>query len=572
VKGDPEKGIRGFWADDRGVMESGEQKLYPKDPATIDGEVHVFNTLKTPLRDAAGNVWGVLAFARDVTERESILDSMENQQRTLQAVLDNMAAGVFMVEAPSGRPILSNKRAEDFLGRGISPQAVGDDLNQIYQAYKYGTDELYPPQDMPVVAGMFGATKTIDDMEVRRPDGSSILLQVNGSPVYNADGNIVASVVVFQDITERRKLEDTILQERARLAEAMGAAKMVSWEFDVASGCFIFSDDYYQFLGTTADQEGGYLMPAPVFSERFVHPDSAAETGMRIGAALTSPEPGYRAEFEARLIMKDGQPRTVVVSLQIQKDSQGNTVRLYGTNQDITERKLAEAIIAKRAAELATVAEVSTTVSTIQNPDEMLQTVVDLTRHSFELYHTHIYLLDENGEELVLTKGSGDVGRQMVTEGRRIALDTEKSLVARAARSQQGVTVNDVRQDPEFLPHPLLPETRSEMAVPMVATGRLLGVMDFQDVAVNRFSPEDINIMTTLSTQVAVSLQNARSYARAQRQAEREALINTISERIQATNSVESALQVAVREIGRALGANQAAIRLGLDRKSESQR
>ncbi|MBE0697785.1 MAG: GAF domain-containing protein, partial [Anaerolineaceae bacterium] len=220
---------------------------------------------------------------------------------------------------------------------------------------------------------------------------------------------------------------------------------------------------------------------------------------------------------------------------------------------------------AKRAVELATVAEVATRVSTIQNPEEMLQTVVNLTRQAFNLYHAHVYMLNDAGDTLVLTRGAGEIGQKMVAEGRQIALDAEKSLVARAARMRSGVIVNDVFQDPEFLAHPLLPHTRSELAVPMIVGDHLLGVMDIQDAVANRFTPEDVNIMTTLAAQVAVSLQNARSFARAQRQAEREALINAISERIQATNSVEGALQVAVREIGRALGAQHTAIRLGVE-------
>jgi GAF domain-containing protein len=78
VLGDPKKDIRGFWADDRLVMDSGEAQVYPNDPATIDDEVHIFHTYKTPLWDDEGNVWGVLAFSRDITEREQLLADTEN--------------------------------------------------------------------------------------------------------------------------------------------------------------------------------------------------------------------------------------------------------------------------------------------------------------------------------------------------------------------------------------------------------------------------------------------------------------------------------------------------------------
>jgi PAS domain S-box-containing protein len=374
---------------------------------------------------------------RELQEREKAeqalkesYEQVRSSEELVRTIIDNMPAGVFMLEAPSGRSILANRRAEEMVGRGISPYAADEQKRELYPAFIYGTNDLYPPEKLPTAAGMSGESLSIDDFEIRRPDGTRMLLQVNGVPV---------------------------------------------------------ADD-------------------------------------------------------------SGMPGSVVVVLQ-----------------DITQARLAQETIAKRAVELATVAEVATRVSTIQNPDEMLQMVVNLTRQAFHLYHAHVYLSNDNGDTLVLTRGAGEIGSKMVAEGRQIALSAEKSLVARAARTRAGVIVNDVRLDLEFLPHPLLPQTRSELAVPMIVGDRLFGVIDIQDEVVNRFTPEDVNIMTTLAAQVAVSLQNARSYARAQHQAEREALINTISERIQATNSVEGALQVAVREIGRALGAQHTAIRLGVE-------
>jgi signal transduction histidine kinase/methyl-accepting chemotaxis protein len=167
----------------------------------------------------------------------------------------------------------------------------------------------------------------------------------------------------------------------------------------------------------------------------------------------------------------------------------------------------------KRALELQTVAQVSTAASGSLHRDELLQNVVDLAKAQFGLYHAHIYLLDEAGDTLVLTAGAGEIGRQMVAEGRAIPLAKEQSLVARAARTRSGVIVNDVRADPGFLPHPLLPETRAEMAVPLIVGDTVLGVFDVQSEIVNRFAEEDVHIQTTLASQVAVALQNAELYA-----------------------------------------------------------
>jgi PAS domain S-box-containing protein len=172
--------------------------------------------------------------------------------------------------------------------------------------------------------------------------------------------------------------------------------------------------------------------------------------------------------------------------------------------------------VAERTKALGTVAEISTAVSTILETDKLLQEVVDLSKERFNFYHAHIYLLDEAGDKLVLASGAGDVGRQMVTEGRAIPLDREQSLVARAARERKGVTVNDVTQAPDFLPNPLLPNTRSELAVPMVAGEELIGVFDVQSDLTGRFTEADISIQTTLASQIATAVQNARLYTQAE--------------------------------------------------------
>jgi len=162
--------------------------------------------------------------------------------------------------------------------------------------------------------------------------------------------------------------------------------------------------------------------------------------------------------------------------------------------------------------ELETVAQVSTAASTILEVDALLQSVVDLSRSSFDLYHTHIYLVNETSNKLVLKAGAGNVGRLMTLEGREISLDAE-SVVARAARTRQGVIENNVRKTLDFLPHPLLPNTQSEMAVPMVVGDKLVGVLDLQSDEEDRFTEEELQIQKTLAAQIAVAVENAQQYA-----------------------------------------------------------
>ncbi len=167
----------------------------------------------------------------------------------------------------------------------------------------------------------------------------------------------------------------------------------------------------------------------------------------------------------------------------------------------------------KRAAELQTVATVSSTASTVLDPDTLLQSVVDLTKERFGLYHAHIYLLNEAWQTLLLAAGAGEVGKIMVADQHAIPMSMEQSIVARAVRERHVIIVNDVAAEPNHLPNPLLPETRSEMAVPMIVGDKVLGVFDVQSTQLNRFTEEDANIYATLTSQVGVALQNARLYA-----------------------------------------------------------
>jgi signal transduction histidine kinase/HAMP domain-containing protein len=169
----------------------------------------------------------------------------------------------------------------------------------------------------------------------------------------------------------------------------------------------------------------------------------------------------------------------------------------------------------KHADQLETVATLSNIASSLLDPGMLLQDIVDLTKERFGLYHAHIYLMDKiGGETLLLASGAGEIGRQMVAEQHTISIDKEQSLVARAFREGKAVIVDNVQNEPDFLPNPLLPDTRSEIAVPMIAGNNVLGVFDVQQSSnVGGFSKEDAAIYTTLGSQVAVALQNARLYA-----------------------------------------------------------
>jgi GAF domain-containing protein/HAMP domain-containing protein len=192
------------------------------------------------------------------------------------------------------------------------------------------------------------------------------------------------------------------------------------------------------------------------------------------------------------------------------------TVRLRDLMEGL-ERRVAERTreLERRATQIATGAEISYAASQMFDPDEMLSRVAGLIRERFDLYYVGVFLVDENGQNAVLRAGIGEAGRIMVEGGHKLAVGGA-SMVGWVCANAQARIALDVGQEAVRFANPLLPETRSEMALPLRARERVLGVLDIQSTLAQAFDEKDITALQGMADQIAVALENARLYQQAQ--------------------------------------------------------
>ena len=161
----------------------------------------------------------VLSITRDMGEWLKMEEEAEKSNRLLNSLLDNLPMGIFMVSAPEGKPLVANEIAKELLGRGILPDVNRESIGEVYQAFVRGSGERYPLEKMPIIRGLRGESSHIDDMTVIRPDGRRSFLDVYGCPVFDGQGEIMASLVSFLDISDKLRAEEELLSMRSEEKE-----------------------------------------------------------------------------------------------------------------------------------------------------------------------------------------------------------------------------------------------------------------------------------------------------------------------------------------------------------------
>ncbi|MGQ9889683.1 MAG: GAF domain-containing protein [Aggregatilineales bacterium] len=456
-------------------------------------------------RDANGKPIHLIGTNQDLTERVKAERAIRESEARFHSLVNNVPGVIYRCEI--GEQLTMRFISSDITTLSGYPES--DFIDNKVRSYA----SIIHPDDVELVntaiqENIARQTPYQLDYRIVRADGNVRWVSERGQAVVSDDGTPLWLDGAVMDITEQKLAQEEIIRQNAILVNSRDLISIA----DINGNITYINPGGLQMIGAAPEDVPGMRIPD-------VHTPEDTQLVLEKGLPVALETGQWRGE--SRLLTRDGRLIPVDQTIFPVKDDQGNLLFIATIMTDITERKQQEAAIRKRAVELETVAKVSAAATTILAVQELLDTVSQLTKTSFGLYHAHVYLLNKETENLTLAAGAGDIGKQMVAKGHSIPLNREHSLVARAARTRQGVISNDVTQEPDFLPNPLLPETRAEMAIPMIVGGDLIGVLDVQSEELGRFTDEDVRVMTTLASQVAVAVRNAMAFEREHSVAER---------------------------------------------------
>jgi len=164
--------------------------------------------------------------------------------------------------------------------------------------------------------------------------------------------------------------------------------------------------------------------------------------------------------------------------------------------------------VAAATRNLTLAAEVGRTVTQVHEIDSLLEDAAELIRGRFGLYYTQVYLLDPTSRQLVLRAGTGEVGQQLLDSRHSLAVDLA-SLNGTAVVERHAIVVENTEASLVHRPNPLLPDTRSEMVIPLMVGERVVGTLDMQSSHAGALSKENLAAFEALAGQLAIAIENA---------------------------------------------------------------
>ncbi len=221
----------------------------------------------------------------------------------------------------------------------------------------------------------------------------------------------------------------------------------------------------------------------------------------RLRIALSKAETNEQAQIKANRELTE-----LKTSLEQRVTERTNELVQRGTELEVVNRQ-----VRRRAGQLESLAQVAHTVASVRDLRELLPQIATAISEKFGFYHVGVFLLDEANEYAVLSATNSEGGKKMLERKHRLRVGQE-GIVGNVTSTGEPRIAMDVGKDAVFFDNPELPDTHSEMALPLKSENRIVGALDVQSTERGAFTNEDVQMLSLLADQVSLAIENARLF------------------------------------------------------------
>jgi PAS domain S-box-containing protein len=279
--------------------------------------------------------------ARSVAEEQ-----LRQGEARFNQFLEMVPTGIFILKS-DGTPYFTNEQSRKILGRGISPDPPSGSLSETYKAYRAGTQEIYPDDELPIVRALKGERSTVRDVEIEK-DGIRVPLLITGAPIYDADNTLMYSVAAFVDVSAQKNVERQLEESERRHRQIINRATDIIYRTD-KRGYFTFVNESGLQLFKYSDDAIKKLRYTDL-----IRPDMQKKVQrFYIRQAFEQKDNTY-LEFPA--ITSEGRQIYLGQNVTLLKD--GNDIEGFqAVARDVTEARVAQEALVRRENQLTNVIE-----------------------------------------------------------------------------------------------------------------------------------------------------------------------------------------------------------------------
>jgi diguanylate cyclase (GGDEF)-like protein/PAS domain S-box-containing protein len=488
-----------------------------------------------PYHLEGGTIDHTLAIVEDITPTKEALEKLRQSKEYAEQLFRVAPSGIFTVDTDCIVTTMNARAAEI---TGYQPEEViGKHCNLFTRA---------PCGDHCGLYEYASPTRAITGAEcvIETKDGRMRTILKNAEQLVDRNGIVVGGIESIEDITESKQAQEALATERQKLAYVIEGTNAGVWEWNLQTGESIVNQRWAEMIGFTLEEINlAFQRSVDVWTEH-IHPDDLKKSYALMDKHFIGESDYY--ECELRIRHKNGSWVWVLDRGKVATWTEdGKPITMFGTHQDITERKLIEKSEREQRRLAETLREVGLALTTQLDPDAVLDALMEQINRIVPYDSINIMLLEDGHLKVNRQKGYEQFGADSATNAVEAHIDDLHYFKVMLA-SRLPAVVRDTIKDPDWVVIEASQHVKSWLGAPIIVRGELIGFLSIDKAESGFYSAKHVERIKPLAAHAGLAIENARLHSETEYQATHDGLTG-LPNRVLLIDRLHHALRVAHR-------------------------